>query len=123
MARSQAVANKKNVGMKKKAHKNKKNVISYSDRKKNKIQVERLNKSVEVSTADSATIHQAISTHNDMLQLQKKSRDSTVKALRTKNLLNDQKKDKLIKKKIERKNKEAEDSMLKQIEMISGFSL
>ncbi|CAL9731570.1 antisense of depressing factor protein 1 [Monosporozyma unispora] len=122
MARSQLISNKKKSGNKRKINKNKKNVISHSDRKKTKHKIEQMNKSSEMKDIDGAILHQAISHHNQTLQ-QKKTKDSNVKAFHTKRLIHDQKKDKIIQKRIEKKNKETEDSMMKQIEMISGFSL
>ncbi|CAL9736433.1 antisense of depressing factor protein 1 [Monosporozyma servazzii] len=122
MARSQLISNKKKGGNKGKVQKNKKNVISHSDRKKTKHRIEEMNKSSELKDVDGAVLHQAISHHNQALK-QKKTKDSRVKSLHTKRLIHDQKKDKIIQKRNEKKNKETEDSMMKQIEMISGFSL
>lgn len=110
------ISNKKGNKNKNRVQKNKKNVISYSDRKKNKFRVEQMNKTIDI---DGAHLHQAIKSHNE----KKLRKDTRVKALHTKRLIHDQKKDKIIRKNIEKKNKETEDSMLKQIEMISGFSL
>lgn len=122
MARSQLISNKKKGGNKGKVQKSKKNVISHADRKKTKHRIEEMNKSSELKDIDGAVLHQAISHHNQALK-QKKTKDSRVKALHTKRLIHDQKKDKIIQKRNEKKKKEEEDTMMKQIEMISGFSL
>ncbi|CCF57662.1 hypothetical protein KAFR_0D00160 [Kazachstania africana CBS 2517] len=93
--------------------KSRKNVISQSERKKNKLIVEKFNQQTITNVQEL----------NKDLKKDKRRLSKTKNALETKKLLHDQARDHEVKQNIETKLKETEDSMLKQIEMISGFSL
>lgn len=125
MGRSNIVTDKRKNRKNNKKTKNNKNVISYSDRKKNKFKVEQMNKLIDMKEVDGAILEKVISDHNssNSRNSQDNSKNMKIKALHTKRLIHDQKKDKIIQENIEKEKKEAENSISKQIEMISGFSL
>lgn len=125
MGRSNIVTDKRRNRKNNKKTKNNKNVISYSDRKKNKFKVEQMNKLIDMKEVDGAMLEKVISDHNssNSRNSQDNSKNMKIKALHTKRLIHDQKKDKIIQENIEKEKKEAENSISKQIEMISGFSL
>lgn len=125
MGRSNIITDKRKNKKSNKKNKNNKNVISYSDRKKNKFKVEQMNKSIEMKGVDGAILEKVISDHNNSnsKKSQESSKNIKIKALHTKRLIYDQKRDKVIQKRMEKEKKEAENNILKQIEMISGFSL
>lgn len=125
MGRSNIITDKRKSKKSNKKSKNNKNIISYSDRKKTKLKVEQMNKSLEVKGIDGAILEKVIANHNNNISnnIQNNSKNTSIKALHTKRLIHDQKRDKIIQQRIEKEKKEAENDMLKQIEMISGFSL
>ncbi|EJS44562.1 YCL058W-A [Saccharomyces arboricola H-6] len=101
----------KNSGVGKKVQK--KRPISTAERKRTKLQVERLNKSSEAMIP---TLLRETSTPQPV----KKKVESTLKA---EELVKDQAKDSKVREHIQIEKSKTNDSMLKQIEMISGFSL
>ncbi|EDO18940.1 hypothetical protein Kpol_2002p10 [Vanderwaltozyma polyspora DSM 70294] len=111
MAKSSVSMRKKgNVGKKSK----RKNVISQSEKKRNKIKMEKINKEGILPS--------------DILQLNNETRNgqsegNKERALESQKLQQDNVKDRETIAKIEASKKETDDSMLKQIELMTGFSL
>lgn len=101
-----------------------KHVISIADRKRNKIKVEQLNKQTDLSVGTATELNESIrlsshaETSNKLKNLKKQAN-----ALHAEKLMRDQAHDREIQERIERQNKDTEDSLLKQIESMSGFSL
>ncbi|CCC68993.1 hypothetical protein NCAS_0B09090 [Naumovozyma castellii] len=111
--KTKAATNNRNKTGKNQVKKNK-NSISFSDRKKAKHQVEKLNKKENLLPMN-------------VLDLQKKKNlskkpEPLKSILHARSLLQDQKKDKEIRNKIRAEQKATDDSIEKQIEMISGFT-
>ncbi|CAI4056349.1 hypothetical protein SKDZ_03G0120 [Saccharomyces kudriavzevii ZP591] len=101
----------KNGGVGKKVQK--KRPISTAERKRTKLQVEKLNKSSEIMIP---TLLRETATQEPT----KKRAKSTLKA---EELVKDQAKDCKVREQIQTEKSKTNDSMLEQIEMISGFSL
>lgn len=95
------------------ARKYKKRSISTAERKRTKLQVEKLNKSSETMIP---TLLREASTQEPA----KLKAETTLKA---EELIKDQEKDSKVREQIRTEKSKTNDSMLKQIEMISGFSL
>lgn len=106
----------RSIGNRKRNQKAKKGVISQSQRKKTKIQIEKLNE-LDIHSMDGAELSKALNPENTG------KKEVTKSILHTKTLLNDKKKDSMLQKTMEDKKKETDNTMLKQIEMMSGFSL
>ena len=100
-----------NIGVGKKVQK--KRSISTAERKRTKLQVEKLNKSSETMIP---TLLREASTQEPA----KLKAETTLKA---EELIKDQEKDSKVREQIRTEKSKTNDSMLKQIEMISGFSL
>lgn len=101
----------KNVAAGKKVQK--KRPISTAERKRTKLQVEKLNKSSE-------TMIPTLLRETNTQEPAKRKAESTLKA---KELIKDQEKDSKVREQIQTEKSKTNDNMLKQIEMISGFSL
>ena len=107
MGRSNIVTDKRKNRKNNKKTKNNKNVILYSDRKKNKFKVEQMNKLIDMKEVDGAILEKVISDHNNSnsRNSQDNSKNMKIKALHTKRLIHDQKKDKIIQERIEKEKK------------------
>ena len=101
----------KNGGVGKKQQK--KRPISTAERKRTKLQVERLNKSSE-------TMIPTLLNEASKQDLDNKKIRSTLEA---EGLVKDQMRDSKVREQIETEKSKTNDNMLKQIKMISGFSL
>ncbi|CCH58288.1 hypothetical protein TBLA_0A04950 [Henningerozyma blattae CBS 6284] len=87
------------------------NKISVGDKKRAKLQVEKMNKQDSLLS--------------DIINLNGKSKElaKNVNTLSSKQLKKDQEKDRLLNVEIKNKKKQTNDDLIAQIEMISGFSL
>lgn len=94
-----------------------KNVISESQRKKTKFQVEKMNKQQGAMLLDAGEINKQLNKPSGQKDQIKKN------ALHKSDLLEGHQRDLTIKKQIDQNKKAADDSLMKQIEMMSGFSL
>lgn len=94
-----------------------KKVISESQRKKTKLQVEKMNKQQGSTLLDAGELNKALNKSAEQRDRTKKS------ALRKSDLLEGHQKDLIIKKQINQNKKAEDDNLMKQIEMMSGFSL
>ena len=101
-----------------------KHVISLADRKRNKIKIEKLNKQTDLSVGTATELNESIRLSSSVETSNKsKNLRKQANALHAEKLMRDQAHDMEIQKQIERQKKDTEDSLLKQIESMSGFSL
>ncbi|SMN20095.1 similar to Saccharomyces cerevisiae YCL058W-A ADF1 Transcriptional repressor encoded by the antisense strand of the FYV5 gene [Maudiozyma saulgeensis] len=92
-----------------------KTVISQSQRKKTKFKVEKMNKQHDALSFNAGEMNKAL--RGSPKENDKKS------TLHKRDILEGRQKDRAIKDLLDKKEKAADDSLLKQIEMMSGFSL
>lgn len=94
-----------------------KKVISDSQRKKTKFQVEKMNKQQGSMLLDAGELNKALHKSAEQKDKIKKS------TLHKSDLLEGHQRDLVIKKQINQNKKAEDDNLMKQIEMMSGFSL
>ncbi|CCK69137.1 Adf1p KNAG_0C00240 [Huiozyma naganishii CBS 8797] len=95
--------------------------IPLSERKRNKLQVEKLNRPTNgMIEGNAVDIRNEIDKHNQEVEGQNRT---VHRSLDVEKLAQDKSKDRIIQEQVAKKQKETDQSMLAQIEMISGFSL
>lgn len=101
-----------------KVRQNKKNAFSSKKRKQTKHKLEQLK--ISMKNMDVPTI---ISKHNKDKSFESNNAKASYNSLKYKKLVLAQRKDKVLKKQIEKTEQATENSMLKQIELMSDFTL